>query len=239
MRARREDPGYHPGVSPDAPTTWAFFAAGLTGGVGHCVAMCGPIVASLGLAAPPGQGALRTLARTLPYHLGRVTTYGVLGAAMGLSGSFVNVAGRLAGLSEAVAIVAGALMVAFGLGTLGVAGPLERATSRASARVTSLARSLLYGGSGLYPLGLALGFLPCGLSWTAFLGAAATGGAVPGLLAALAFGLGTVPGLLAAGLLAAAFGQRARGFLRRLGGLVVAALGLLFLLRGLGLNVHA
>jgi sulfite exporter TauE/SafE len=224
-------------MSADAPTTWAFFAAGLAGGAGHCVAMCGPIVASLGLAAAPGQGALHAALRTLPYHLGRVTTYGLLGAAMGLTGTFVNVAGRLAGLSNAVAILAGALMVLFGLGAAGVSGPLERVTGRATARLTALARSILGGGGRLYPLGLLLGFLPCGLSWTAFLGAAATGGAVPGLLAALAFGAGTVPGLLAAGALAAAFGQRARGLLLRLGGLLVAALGLVFLLRGLGVHV--
>ncbi|HSN16189.1 MAG TPA: sulfite exporter TauE/SafE family protein [Anaeromyxobacteraceae bacterium] len=222
------------------PSTWAFFAAGLAGGAGHCVAMCGPVVASLGLAAPPGQGTLAAAARSLPYHLGRVTTYGLLGALMGLTGSFVNVAGRLAGFSEAVAVIAGALMLLFGLGATGIAGPLERITARASTRLTTFSRSLLAGGPGqLYPLGLALGFLPCGLSWTAFLGAAATGGAVQGLLAALAFGLGTVPGLLAAGVLAAAFGQRARGVLYRIGGLLIAAMGLLFLLRGLGVHVPA
>ncbi|HSM91990.1 MAG TPA: sulfite exporter TauE/SafE family protein [Anaeromyxobacteraceae bacterium] len=227
-------------MSPDAPTTWAFFAAGLAGGAGHCVAMCGPVVASLGLAAPAGRGTLAAAARALPYHLGRVTTYGLLGALMGLTGSFVNVAGRLAGFSDVVAALAGALMLAFGLGAAGVAGPLERLTARASTRLTSAARALLAGGAGqLYPLGLALGFLPCGLSWTAFLGAAATGGPVPGLLSALAFGLGTVPGLLAAGWLAAAFGQRARGVLYRAGGALVAAMGLLFLLRGLGVHVPA
>jgi sulfite exporter TauE/SafE len=222
-----------------ATPTWAFFLAGLAGGAGHCVAMCGPLVASLGLAAPTGQGVLSAAARTLPYHLGRVTTYALLGAVMGLTGSFVNIAGRLAGLSEAVAILAGALMILLGLGTTGVSGPLERATASGSARLAAAVRGLLGGGPerALYPLGLALGLLPCGLSWTAFLGAAATGGPVPGLLAALAFGLGTVPGLLGAGLLAAAFGQRARGGLRRLGGLVVAALGLLFLLRGVGVHV--
>jgi sulfite exporter TauE/SafE len=211
-----------------APSTWAFFVAGLAGGAGHCVAMCGPIVASLGLAAQPGLGALRVSARTVPYHLGRVTTYALLGAIMGLTGSFVNVAGRLAGLTNAVAVIAGALMVLFGIGATGLSRPLER--------LTWLARSLLGGGARLYPLGLALGFLPCGLSWTAFLGAAATGAPVPGLLAALAFGLGTVPGLLAAGFLAAAFGQRARGLLYRIGGLIIAAMGLLFVLRGLGIH---
>jgi sulfite exporter TauE/SafE len=224
-------------MSPAATSAWPFFVAGLAGGAGHCVAMCGPIVASLGLAAAPGQGALRAAVGTVPYHLGRVTTYAALGAVMGLSGSFVNVAGRLAGLSDAVAILAGALMVLFGLGAAGVSGPLERLTARGTARLTAGARTLLGGGAPLYPLGLALGFLPCGLSWTAFLGAAATGGPLPGFLAALAFGLGTVPGLLVAGAAAAAFGQRARGGLHRLGGLLVAVLGLAFVLRGFGVHV--
>lgn len=227
-------------MSFGATSAWAFFLAGLAGGAGHCVAMCGPVVASLGLAGAPGQGTLAAAGRTLPYHLGRVTTYAALGAVMGLTGSFVNVAGRLAGLSDAVAIVAGGLMLLLGLGATGVAAPLERLTSGWTARWTGGARALFAGGAGgLYPLGLALGLLPCGLSWTAFLGAAATGGPVQGFLAASAFGLGTVPGLLAAGLVAAAFGQRARGALRRLGGLAVALLGLHFLLRGLGLHVLA
>jgi sulfite exporter TauE/SafE len=60
---------------------------------------------------------------------------------------------------------------------------------------------------------------------------------VPGLLLALAFGLGTVPGLLLVGTASALVGQRARGWLARGAGLLVAGLGLLFLLRGLG--VHA
>lgn len=226
-------------MSVAATSIWAFFLTGLAGGAGHCLAMCGPIVASLGLAAPAGRPAFTIAAGTLPYHLGRVTTYGAIGAVMGLTGSFVNVAGRLAGASNAVAVLAGGLMVLVGLGATGVSGPLERATAGWTARLTGAARTLLAGDGGgrLYPLGLALGLLPCGLSWTAFLGAAATGGPVPGLLSALAFGLGTVPGLLAAGVVTAAFGQGARGVLRRLGGFAVALLGLLFLIRGLGGHV--
>ncbi len=54
---------------------------------------------------------------------------------------------------------------------------------------------------------------------------------------ALAFGLGTVPGLLLVGALSALLGQRARGMLYRAGGLLIAAMGALFVLRGLG--VHA
>jgi hypothetical protein len=91
------------------------------------------------------------------------------------------------------------------------------------------------GGPGrLYPTGLALGLLPCGLSWTVFLGAAGTGSLPEGLLVALAFGLGTVPALLAIGVAGSAIGARARGALVRAGGVLVALLGVLFVLRGAG-----
>ena len=211
--------------------------AGLASSFGHCLGMCGPLVASFGLVARPGQGAWRAVAGQLRYHAGRITTYGLLGALMGASGAYVNVAGRLAGLSDVVAVLAGLLMILLGLGAAGVGRPLRALEAAASARVLRLVRPLLDGGAGrLYPLGLALGVLPCGVSWTIFLGAAASGGAVPGLLMALAFGVATLPGLLLLGALGALVGQRARAVLVRLSGLAIALLGLLFLLQGLGIR---
>ena len=68
-------------------------ATGLLIGFSHCLAMCGPLVASFGLSARPGVGPLRAATGQLPYHLGRITTYGLIGAVMGATGSFVNVAG--------------------------------------------------------------------------------------------------------------------------------------------------
>jgi sulfite exporter TauE/SafE len=217
---------------------------GLLGGFGHCVGMCGPLVGSLAMAQSRGgspsagsDGLIRlrgTLAGQAAYHAGRISTYALLGGLLGLTGSFVNVAGRLAGLSQAVAIGAGALMILLGLGAVGLSGALRRLEARASARVVGLVRGLLGGGPGrLYPTGLALGFLPCGLSWTVFLGAAGTGSLPEGFLVALAFGLGTVPALLLAGAAGAWLGVRARGLLYRGGGLLVAAMGVLFVVRGL------
>jgi sulfite exporter TauE/SafE len=232
-----------PAAGATAAQLGAAAAAGLLSGFSHCLAMCGPLVASFGLVARAGpglgagRGALQAAWRQLPYHLGRVTTYGLVGAVMGATGTFVNVAGRLAGVSDAVAVLAGGLMIALGLGAAGVTATLRRLEARSSGRVVAAARRVAGSGATLYPLGLLLGVLPCGVSWTIFLGAAATGGPVPGLLLALAFGLGTIPGLLLVGAASALLGQRARGWLQRAGGLLVAALGLLFLLRGLG--VHA
>ncbi|HEY6100959.1 MAG TPA: sulfite exporter TauE/SafE family protein, partial [Anaeromyxobacter sp.] len=173
------------------------FVTGFLGSFGHCAGMCGPLVGSLALAAGP-RGGRSALGGQLAYHAGRVTTYAAVGLAMGLTGSFVNVAGRLAGVQQIVAVAAGALMILVGLGAAGVSGALRRLEARTSGKVMALVRRVLSGGGAgrLYPTGLALGLLPCGFSWTAFLGAAGTGSGVEGLLLALAFGLGTVPALL-------------------------------------------
>ena len=211
------------------------FVTGFLGSFGHCAAMCGPLVGSLALAAAP-LGTRRSLAGQLAYHAGRITTYAAVGAAMGLTGSFVNVAGRLAGVQQAVAIAAGVLMVLLGLGAAGLSAGLKRLEARASGKVIALVRGMMEGGgpSRLYPTGLALGLLPCGLSWTVFLGAAGTGSLPEGLLLALAFGLGTTPSLLLVGAAGAAVGLRARTVLVRAGGALVALLGVLFLLRAAG-----
>jgi sulfite exporter TauE/SafE len=214
------------------------FMTGLLGGFGHCLPMCGPIAGSLALAGGP-LGTRRAIGGQLAYNAGRITTYAVLGATMGAAGSFVNVAGRLAGLSNVVAILAGVLMILMGLGAAGLMLSVKQVEAQAAGKLSSLARALLEGGGAgrLYPVGLALGFLPCGLSWTMFLGAAGTGHPFTGLALALAFGLGTLPALLLAGAAGTLLGVRARGALYRAGGLLVVALGVLFLLRGLGIRL--
>ncbi len=210
------------------------FGVGFLGSFGHCAGMCGPLVGALSLAAAP-FGTRRSVAGQLAYHAGRITTYAAVGAAMGLSGSFVNVAGRLAGVQQVVAILAGVLMILLGLGTAGATAALRRLEARASGKVMALVRRVLQGGaSRMYPAGLALGLLPCGLSWTVFLGAAGTGSLPEGLLVAHAFGVGTAPALLLVGAAGAVVGQRTRTALARAGGVLVALLGVVFLLRGAG-----
>lgn len=214
-------------------------ATGFLGGFGHCVAMCGPLVGALGISAPPGIPARRALLPQLAYHLGRVTTYGSVGGVMGLAGSFVNVAGRLAGFQDVVAVLAGLLMVAMGVGAAAQSLWVRSAEGKLAGQVMGAVRRLAGHEAPMraYPLGLALGFLPCGLSYSAFAAAAATGNPARGLALALAFGLGTLPALLLAGAVVSALSARARGLLYRAGGALVALLGILFVLRGLRIHV--
>ncbi len=219
-----------------APDLVLAAGTGLLGGFGHCAGMCGPLVASVTLVSTPAFGARRALGGQLLYNAGRVTTYACIGGVMGLTGSFVNTAGRLAGFQDAVAVAAGLLMIVMGLGAAGVTRRLRGLEQRVTARVLRAVSGVVEGGGPgrFYALGLLLGFLPCGLSYSAFVGAAATGGLPQGMLFALAFALGTAPALLLVGTATTLLSARARGVLYRAGGVAVIAVGALFLARGLG-----
>jgi hypothetical protein len=211
---------------------------GLFGGFGHCIGMCGPLVASYTFATPSGstRPLLSRFAPHLLYNLGRITTYGIIGGIMGLSGSFVNVAGRLAGIQNIVAIAAGIMMVAMGIVIASRAGSMAWIEKhnfpvlRLASRVRSSSSSFRY-----YPLGLLLGLLPCGLSYTVFIASAGTGGFLPGTATALLFGLGTLPALLLFGAAMTSLGAALRNRIYRAGGGIVIIMGVYFLYRGIKL----
>lgn len=195
---------------------------GLVGGATHCAGMCGPFVLSqVGsrLAAIPLQQAGR-LARLrgialLPYHAGRITTYSLLGGvAGGLAGGIEPLLahGYLPALALLLAASGFALVAANRLlpaGSFGLSG---------SAGWQNHLGELFRQPSGWrgYLLGLALGFLPCGLIYGALLLAGAAGNWHDGMLMMAAFALGTMPGLLVVGFLGAAAGARWRNLLNRL-----------------------
>jgi len=206
------------------------FTAGLLGGFGHCVGMCGPIVVSWNLPLKPN----------LLYSAGRITTYAFVGGLMGLTGSFVNTAGQLGGIQNLVAVLAGILMIGAGLH---LAGLLPLPAVRLNVPDLGLlraARAVMETESDwkFYPLGVLLGFLPCGLSYTVFLSAAGTGGLLPGMATMVSFGIGTLPAMLLVGSLASFARERAGARLRKAGGLAIVLMGAVFLVRGIRLYVH-
>jgi sulfite exporter TauE/SafE len=175
----------------------AMLLAGAAASPLHCAPMCGGFVlgqVSDRMARLPSahlSECQRLRAASLPhYHLGRLTTYSVLGFAAGSGGFAMQWAGGNAGAFLLVGAVLLVLQAARRLRP-GFALPLTR-TLRG------------------YPLGLALGFLPCGILYTALAAAAATASPLYGALSMACFGLGTVPALLAVGLLGAAAGHRFR-----------------------------
>lgn len=216
----------------DTPYILAF-TTGFLGGFGHCIGMCGPVVASFTMGLTKKETPLFYLPHIL-YNTGRLTTYVFIGSLMGITGSFLNMAGRLAGIQEAVALFAGMMMVLMGLGISG----LLKTVSLIECHNRGVFRSaaMVLEGNSLwryFPLGLILGFLPCGLSYSIFFAAAAAGGLLPGMLTALCFGLGTVPALLLFGIILTHISLRVRGLIYRTGGVVVTLMGIYYLWRGL------
>lgn len=197
-------------VEDNAGLLASLFLAGLVGSASHCVGMCGPFVLAQAVARLEARVAdgMREWHRVagaalVPYHLGRATTYTGLGAvAAGLAGGVVDVTG-LRQLSALLLAVAALFFLGYGLQRLGVAIPwLARGGEGWWRRVVGdRIRPLFARPTGFrgYGLGLALGFLPCGLLYGALAAAASAGGMVGGAFAMLSFALGTVPALLAIG----------------------------------------
>jgi hypothetical protein len=179
------------------------------------------------------------MAPHLLYNMGRITTYGFIGGIMGLSGSFVNVAGRLAGIQNVVAVVAGVMMIFMGLSIAGIGGTTAW-IEKHNLSVLRTAQRVLASSSMLrsYPLGLLLGLLPCGLSYTVFIASAGTGGLFPGMLTALLFGLGTLPALLVFGAVMSSLSAALRGRIYRTSGVIVMIMGIYFLFRGIRLYAN-
>ena len=212
------------------------FLTGVIGSLSHCAGMCGPFVLSqvaARLEAIPAAGMteFRRLggAALLPYHLGRATTYGLLGAAAGWA------AGTLAGWSG-FRFVAGGLLVLAALFLIGMAVPRLKGLpggggeSWWSRHVAGLARPLFASPTGWrgWLLGVALGFIPCGLLYAALAAAAASGDPLAAGMAMLAFAAGTVPVLVAVGAIGHfAIGQWRHQILRWAPLLLVANAGML------------
>ncbi|MBS1817620.1 MAG: sulfite exporter TauE/SafE family protein [Acidobacteria bacterium] len=203
----------------------AFLTLGFLGSAGHCVGMCAPFVLIVSRRYARPVGALVPWAAQAWYTAGRLVTYGTLGAAAGALGSALQVAGALMGLQRAAAVLAGGALIVSGAAGLLSFSPgaspglwAHRLTGRLSARMPSHP----------FTLGLLLGLLPCGLLYTAVLGAMATGGPARGALALVAFGLGTAPALLGVSL-ADALLIRQRTTLNRLSQVFVLVMGAWFL----------
>jgi uncharacterized protein len=212
---------------------------GFLGGFGHCIGMCGPLVASSSLHSTSMGGSHDShapIVNQVLYNAGRLTTYGIVGAIMGFAASFVNVASKLVGIQNGVMIGAGFIMIIMGLGIMGVVrrtGWLERHNARVlrlAKKMFSLASPWRY-----LPLGLVLGLMPCGLSYTAFIAAAGTGSPMGGMLTMFCFGTGTIPALVLFSITVAYVGLRMRVWMQKSSGVVVMAMGFYYILKGIRL----
>ena len=212
---------------------FAVFLIGLLGGV-PCVGMCGGIVSALTVQVRlPGQTspARREWPLLLAYNLGRIGSYTAAGAAMGAIGTVGMLFNDVLPVQLALYVAANLMLVALGLYLTGFTRALagvERLGQRLWARVQPLTRRFLPARSvaQAFPLGVLWGFLPCGLVYSVLATALVTGSAERGAALMLAFGLGTLPNLLLAGMLLTRLRDVVRNQAVRMGaGLVVLAFG--------------
>lgn len=205
---------------------WLAFMAGMTGSF-HCIGMCGGIVAALSINGD-GLSFRSRLQSQVGYNLGRITTYTVLGATAGVLGASLDLL-TVKPFVFWLLVAAHLFVVAVGLSSaLGfnrfnlssleapsaslLAAPLRRAVNG-----DSRFRSLY--------LGLALGFLPCGLVYAPLIAAAGTGSPLMGAATMAALGMGTLPVLLAFGTASSALSARLRNWMVRAAGVAVALMG--------------
>jgi sulfite exporter TauE/SafE len=204
---------------------------GLLGSLGHCVGMCGAITLVLGRGQPlVGQ-------RLVLAHLGRITTYALLGAGAGLLGLAARTPHGAHAHGHTTAPT-GLTLAQGGLALLVAAAALYQALAllgRAPSPEILLAGltrrwgRAMRGAGGvagrgplrLYAAGLLWGLLPCGLVLTALLTAVVAGSPLAGAAAMLAFGLGTVPAQIGLGWLARRAGPAPLAWPRHAAALVV------------------
>jgi sulfite exporter TauE/SafE len=183
------------------------FLGGLMGGFTHCAGMCGPFVLAQ-LSGGPAAGSnvfarLRGAALT-PYHLGRMTTYMILGiVAASVSGMVSSVAVQHA-IAVVMLVLAGGIFLfsAFpAQKTKLLPRPLDRAATHIGNRIGLVARPFFEKptAAGRYGLGFILGFLPCGMLAAALMAVAATADPLAAAAAMAAFCAGTVPALFLVG----------------------------------------
>lgn len=212
------------------------FGLGLVSSL-HCVQMCGPVVLSYSLSLSQRASNLQMLAH-LSYNVGRIITYAALGAVAGLTGQSIGLVGRLAGMENVAALVAGGLMVVAGLLMLDwlphtgfsrfdPLRHLSRLFKPIGRRIASP------GIAGKFSLGLMMGFLPCGLIYAALFKAMATGGALAGAATMAAFGLGTAGALFVLGMFSSTVSLKLGRWGSRLAAVSVALLGVTLLWRGM------
>jgi sulfite exporter TauE/SafE len=200
-------------------------ATGLLGS-GHCLGMCGSLVAALALS---DEGRRSGLLFQVLYHAGRLLTYAAIGLLAGWLGSAIAYVDAFSTVTRVVLVGSDLFVILVGLGSAGLLrtlniGSLEFGAVRPPAAAVHTLRRLPPGFAA-FPLGLLFGLLPCGFVYAMALSAAQSASAARGAALMFAFGLGSVPALLLFGGAAQWLGRQTRTWMLRGAGLTVALMG--------------
>ncbi|WP_432662326.1 sulfite exporter TauE/SafE family protein [Wukongibacter baidiensis] len=194
----------------------------------HCIAMCGGLALSQSVGS---ETKARKFTPSLLYNGGRIISYTIIGGLVGGLGGIISPSGQFKGI---VAVFAGVFMFALGLKMLNIIhlpSWIKLKMPKLNLRVNNVS-------SPLAPLfvGLLNGFMPCGPLQTMQLYALGTGSVMKGALSMFFFSLGTVPLMFGFGAITSLIGRKSGKKIMKLSAVLVMALGIIMLNRGLALS---
>lgn len=200
----------------------------------HCVGMCGPIALSMGLTK---KQATNFYLQNLTYQFGRIVTYALLGAVLGIVGQGF----QLAGLQQYLTIGVGVLLIVMALFSFGgkdFASKLPFLSQSLLKVKMALGRLLQKADyKSRFATGILNGFLPCGMVYMALTASLAAGGVWQSAAYMAVFGLGTLPLMFLVVVLGQVMTQSLRLTILKIVPFVMIILGALFILRGLELGI--
>ena len=200
----------------------------------HCIGMCGPIAMMLPL---DRNNAPKKALQILLYHLGRLTAYASIGFVFGLLGKGFF----MAGIQQQLSIFIGVAMILIvlipekRLANYNFSKPIFKIISKVKTTLGSQFKNRSY--KSFFTIGLLNGFLPCGLVYVALFGAIAMQSASLGILYMILFGLGTVPLMSSVAYLNSFLTLSIRNKIQKAIPYAGVCIGILFILRGLGLGI--
>ncbi|MGH2664720.1 sulfite exporter TauE/SafE family protein [Flavobacterium sp.] len=200
----------------------------------HCIGMCGPIAMMLPVAKNnPEKKALQILT----YHAGRLLAYGSIGLLFGLIGRGFY----LAGIQQQLSIFAGIAMIIMVLLPINIfakynfSKPIYKLVSTIK---NSLGQQFSKGSfKSILSIGILNGFLPCGMVYAAVFGALAMPKLYLSVLYMVLFGVGTIPLMSGVVYLQQLLVMPVRNKIQKIIPYAIACIGILFIVRGLGLNI--
>ncbi len=200
----------------------------------HCIGMCGPIAIMLPI---DKNNPAKKIIQIMMYHMGRLTSYASLGLIFGILGKGFY----MAGIQQQLSIVVGLLIITIAIVPERIfmkynfSKPVFKLISKVK---TSLGTQFKRKSpDALFTIGVLNGFLPCGLVYAALFGAIAMSSLTLSISYMLLYGLGTIPLMSFVVLISNIFSISLRSKMQILIPIVAVFIGILFIIRGLGLDI--
>jgi len=215
---------------------WSIVTAGLVLGLIsslHCIGMCGPLMLALPVRHLEKWKQVLTI---FLYNTGRVITYTLIGALLGLAGRRIY----LAGFQRWFTIVLGVVMLVLAFNYFYKQASVQpKWMQSVHIRIQQLMFRFVKSNniSGYFLLGMANGLLPCGMVYLAIAGAVTANTVLHSMLFMFLFGVGTMPAMLALGVFGLRITMPVRQQMKAAMPYVVVAMAVILILRGCNLGI--